>query len=299
MTECEKIIEKGFLPESFFQPETICDFYVDEKRKKIWAINLDLYQTFAHICDKYNLRYYAYAGTLLGAIRHHGFIPWDDDIDVCMPREDYEEFQRIALTELSEPYFLQTVSTDDNYFRTIIRLVNKNTTCLPVAFRHSNAINGIPLDIFPLDDCTPQTLQNELEDIRTLAIRCSSFMKRNDVSIMNEEQYERWKNSMTDTPRQDWEKVQNIARNTNSSDYYSMKVFVVADGRYNLPLRKSWFNSFKKINFVTINIQIPVGFESILETTYGDYMQFPPIEKRGMWHSGVIMDADKPYTEYM
>ncbi len=93
MTECERIIEQGILPKSFFEQEERCDFLVTEKRKKIWAVLLDLLIKFDFVCKKYSLTYFLADGTLLGAARHQGFIPWDDDIDVSMPREDYEKFQ--------------------------------------------------------------------------------------------------------------------------------------------------------------------------------------------------------------
>ena len=90
MTECERIIKEGILPESFFKPETICDFYVDEGRKKLWAILIDLLVQFDRVCRNHNLKYWVSFGGLLGIVRHNGFIPWDDDLDVCMPRADYE-----------------------------------------------------------------------------------------------------------------------------------------------------------------------------------------------------------------
>ena len=71
MTECERIIKKGILPESFFKPETICDFYVDETRKKIWAVEIDLYLTLAEVCEKHGLKLFTDGGTTLGAIRQY------------------------------------------------------------------------------------------------------------------------------------------------------------------------------------------------------------------------------------
>ena len=96
MTEAERIMQKGFLRKDFLKEEVICDFLVDEKRKKIWAIELDLLREFDRVCKKYNLKYYMWFGSLIGAIRHHGFIPWDDDLDVAMLREDYERFMEVA-----------------------------------------------------------------------------------------------------------------------------------------------------------------------------------------------------------
>lgn len=285
----------------FFKEEKRCDYLITEKSKKIWAINIDLYLEFSKICNKYNLNYFAYAGTLLGAIRHKGFIPWDDDMDVCMPRKDYEEFIRVAPHELSDPYFLQTVHSDKQYYRTIIRLVNKETTCLPVAFMHSDAINGIPLDIFPLDEFHLDTHEHDIALIRESAIRCSSFMKRNDTDKMTQEQYEKWLTTMTDNPFGEWEKVQKVATMYNSveSGLCCMKVFVINGSNYNNPLKKDWFGSHKTVMFENIEIRIPSYYDEILKATYGDYMKFPPIEKRGNWHSGVIVDPDKCFLDYV
>ena len=90
------------------EEEIICNFRVSSKRKKVWKVELDLLNNFIEICNKYKLTYFAIGGTLLGAIRHKGFIPWDDDIDIGMPREDYNKLLEIAKKEFKNPIFFQT-----------------------------------------------------------------------------------------------------------------------------------------------------------------------------------------------
>ena len=92
---------------SFYKEEIRSGFLVTEKRKKVWAAELQMLEKFDEICQKHNLTYYAYYGTLLGAVRHQGFIPWDDDIDVVMFRDDYEKFQAIAPEEFKERIFIK------------------------------------------------------------------------------------------------------------------------------------------------------------------------------------------------
>ena len=95
MTECEIIIEKGIIPKDFLNEEEKDGFLITETRKKIWAIELDLLFEVIRVCKKYNIQYTLAGGNILGAVRHNGFIPWDDDIDVAMFRDDYERFCRV------------------------------------------------------------------------------------------------------------------------------------------------------------------------------------------------------------
>ena len=90
------------------------EYIVTEETKKLWTVELDLLEKFKEICAKHSLRYYALAGTLLGAVRHRGFIPWDDDIDVAMPWEDCKKLMEIAPREVSFPYFFQDHLTEKN-----------------------------------------------------------------------------------------------------------------------------------------------------------------------------------------
>lgn len=291
----------SILGEDFFQEEVKCDYLVTEKMKKIWAVNIDIYLEFARICDKYGLKYFAYAGTLLGAIRHKGFIPWDDDMDVCMPRVDYEKFIQIAPDELSDPYFLQTPFTEPGYYRTITRLTNKKTTRIMSFFKHSGISHGLMLDIFPLDDCNPDTNKQDIEDILVHAKRCAQYLKRNDTDIMTPEHFARWKEYMTDNPMKEWKTVQELAmKDMNSNvDSYCMKVVVIPGSRYNTPVKKEWFTSVKKVQFENIHIQIPCGYDGFLTATFGDYMKYPPVDQRGEWHAGLTIDPERPYTDYL
>ncbi len=105
MKEIERLIKKGVITEDYLKEEVICDFLVDVNRKKMWAIMLDMLSEFISICKKHGLTYYMFYGSLLGAVRHKGFIPWDDDVDVAMPRKDYEKFLTLG-HEFLEPLFL-------------------------------------------------------------------------------------------------------------------------------------------------------------------------------------------------
>jgi lipopolysaccharide cholinephosphotransferase len=118
---------KTSFPADFFKEETRNGWFVTEKMKKIWAVEIDLYREFARVCDEYGLKYYMIYGGLLGAVRHGGFIPWDDDLDVCMPREDYDKLCALPERTFQYPYSLQTPFNQTNYSYTYIRLVNNET----------------------------------------------------------------------------------------------------------------------------------------------------------------------------
>lgn len=103
------------------------------------------------VCEKYGLTCWAIAGTMLGAERHKGFIPWDDDIDVALPRKDFQKLIEVAKLEFKDPYFLQTPRSDLGYYSSTIRLRNSNTTGIIVQDKKKKINNGIYIDIFPMD----------------------------------------------------------------------------------------------------------------------------------------------------
>lgn len=133
-------------------------FTVSEKRKRVWLKELECLELFRNICEKHSLTWFVIGGTLLGAIRHGGFIPWDDDLDVAMPRADYKKFLNIASKELQPPFYLQTAGSDKEFYCGFSRIRNAETTALihNQWTAKSKAINGIFLDIFPFD-CVPDS----------------------------------------------------------------------------------------------------------------------------------------------
>ena len=118
--------------------------------RKLQLTILDLIKMFAEICEKHHLRYFMVGGTMLGAARHQGFIPWDDDVDMGMPRPDYEKFIKIVSDELPEGFKFLNYKTDSSYRRYFSRLVNTNVEI----YNNSNSVEIIEnawLDIFPYD----------------------------------------------------------------------------------------------------------------------------------------------------
>ena len=298
MTECQKLIENGFLPEDFFREEVICDYTVTEDLKKIWAIELDLLREFKRVCEKYNLTYYAYAGTLLGAIRHKGFIPWDDDMDVCMPRRDYELLTRVYADEFKTPYFMQTPYTDKEYAYSFAKLRNVNTCFAAETFIESPMNQGVFLDIFPLDDSSMDGLLDRREKTMDILRKCSAFMSRNNKYITNKHtEYAKQLQFNDGDNVLFYEKIQNIPqKNTAVLDSLAVEVCTIYNSEKNL-WPKKYYQEGIEVPFCDTTICVPKEFDKVLRVLYKNYMEFPPVEKRGLWHSGVIKDLDRPFDE--
>jgi lipopolysaccharide cholinephosphotransferase len=126
----------GTPPASFYSEEVRLGYTVSAKMKKIWAVEIDLLQCLIDVCEGHHLKYWADGGTLPGAVRHQGFVPWDDDIDIIMPRKDYDKLVGLAVSgqEFQAPYLLQTAYTDTGYARDHAQLRDVRTTgVLPTA----------------------------------------------------------------------------------------------------------------------------------------------------------------------
>lgn len=299
MTECERLIKEGKFTEDFFKEEVRCDFLVDQKRKKIWAVELDLLLKFDEICKKHNLKYFLGGGTLLGAIRHDGFIPWDDDIDVNMPRDDYEKFIKIASKELQQPYFMQTPYTDKGYYFSFAKMRNSNTASISHAFKYQSFNQGICIDIFPYDNMLPETAESVYNQIVPLIENNSLYMRRSNPNL-TEEEVQRINNSLKLDPLETYKKIQALASQYNSEDteYIGNAVCTVFNWKKSI-YRKDLFQETIPHKFESITVQIPKGYLEYLEIHYGDWNKLPPIEKRGIWHNLVTIEPDIPYKDYL
>lgn len=122
-----------------------------ESLKRLHDTQVELLNEIVRVCDKHNLQYYLIGGTLLGAVRHKGFIPWDDDLDIAMPRKDYNKLTQEYKSEIDPRYFLQTNYTDHEYPAIFGKLRKNNTLFLETISKTSQCHHGIFIDIFPLD----------------------------------------------------------------------------------------------------------------------------------------------------
>lgn len=300
MTEVMKHDMKAILGEDFFKEETRCEYKISETQKMIWAMQLDLFFTFEEICKKHNLRYFFIYGNLIGAVRHKGFIPWDDDIDVGMPRKDYDIFMKVAPEELSNPYFLQTPYTSKNCFFSNITLRNSNGTFTSKAFKNLEYNKGIPLDIFPFDYCDLATVNRDRDKIFGHIMKCSSWMKL-QCQDLSSNQLKSIKEYDTSNPLKDWESIQQIASNPqyDGSEYMIMAVVIP---NYQKPphiYKSKWFEKTILTKFENIDVPIPIGWHEILTEAYGkDYMQYPSVEERGAINDKIIVDPYTPYLKY-
>lgn len=290
---------KAILGEDFFKEEIRCNYLVSAKMKRIWAVELDMYLSFAEVCDKYGLKYCVMGGTLLGAIRHKGFIPWDDDFDVLMPREDYNRFIEIASKDFNSPLFLQTPYSDSDFFGSWIKLRNSTTTGISKVTCHRRFNQGLFFDIFPMDFCNPETIEKDSHEIYVLAKKCGAYMRRGS-KYLNERQKKDEVTYFTENPLQDWENIQMISSNPKyiNSGYLCNTVYT--GDPYQIRMHPARCYS-KIVNhpFEGLTVKIPNEYDELLSIMYGNYKEFPPIEARGTRHSGIIFDPDRPYTDYL
>ncbi len=298
MTECERIVRNGVLPESFFKEEVRSDFLVDVNRKKIWAIEIDLLLEIDRVCKRYDLEYFLFWGSLLGAVRHCGFVPWDDDIDIVMPRKDYEKLLTLG-DEFSAPYFFQTPYTDKGFFYAHAKLRNSNTTAWDRPFAYQGMNFGIFLDILPLDNIDLKGGRECFERINALILDNSTAMKLSNPSPAPRD-LERIKNYDGRNPFERYEEIHSIARQFEG--IRTGKVSVLACTTYGYE-RDTFFEEdfFESIlwDFEGIKLPVPCGCKRVLEIAYGNWEEIPSAGKRGNWHKNLLFEPDVPYKEFI
>ena len=275
------------------------------KLRDLQLAELEILKEFIRVCKELNLKYYLYAGTLLGCIRHQGFIPWDDDIDVCMPRKDYEMFLEKGQEILKEKYFLQSYKTEPEYTLNFAKIRNSETTFIESSVRNSNINHGLYIDIFPLDGYSPKKkFYNWKMDI---------IYKLHRTHISKQYTFERRKTlkakilyKVTDiiykskTITQILERENKIAQkqDINKCTYVSTHEYIVKTPK-ELCVPKEYFKEGITKIFEGIEVNVPINYDEYLKILYGDYMQLPPEEKRIPHHYNEGVDLNKPYKEYI
>ena len=297
------------LPDDFLEEEVRCGYLVSKKMKEVWAVELDLLAEFDRVCKKHGIKYFASGGTMLGAVRHKGFIPWDDDIDLMMMRDDYTNLCNIAEKEFRHPFFFQTNKTDFGSIHGYARLRNSMTTGILTKYSGLKTNQGIFIDIFPLDVVVDDD---------------DAFKKQGDLAQKYKERAYFFSGFVPSTFYSGKNMYLTIAKRiighilsplfVELSNYNDCK-FEKTCQRYNYmkdPQRIStlsfMFNEIQHIKYSTDYkdlidmdfefLKIPVGkeYDHALQVRYGNYMEYV---RGGSIHGDIFFDTDHSYLDYI
>ncbi len=285
--------------------EVICGYLVTAEQKRINRCYLELLQEFDRLCREHNLKYYMFFGGLIGAARHKGFIPWDDDIDLIMPRRDFERLACMTQERFGakEPYFLQNPVTDPTNIDTLVRFRRSDTTSIReedwddlVTKKIDPPYHlGLGLSILPLDNVprgkfakkVQLTVSKVLSSVFYRAYEPAGekpfrwFISRIPAALLGYKNFFLFRH----LPYRLCGKNRSGMVQVFDGFYHGSTAFMAED-----------FEETVLLPFEDMMVPAPAGYDRILRQTYRDYMQFPPEDKRRPPHAS-IFSTDTPYPE--
>ena len=267
-------------------------------QKKLWETEQQILDVIDKVCTENGLRYSLAYGTLLGAVRHSGFIPWDDDVDVMMPREDYERLIEIWPTVAPKGYLLETERMFDDFVNTFLKIRKDHTTFLQYESERKEAHHkGIFVDIFPADRRAPGALSRKIQYV---AFAVSLLFNRGYPSGSQGITGFAEKALLKLTPKSFYRKLSNWAgEKSRTWNYRSSSELVfpctIRDSKRFYPS-----NLFEHLDRITFNGKEYYAYrdwDTFLSIRYGDYMQLPPEEERVWKHHPLMIDFEHNYEE--
>lgn len=260
---------------------------------------LEILKEFDRICRKHNLYYTAAFGTVIGAVRHKGFIPWDDDIDVYMKYEDYKKLEEIADEELGERFYFQSRKKNVQNFIYWNRIGLKNTTSIDKNLAHIHADWGICIDIFPLLPLgnTQEEIDKGIKVFRKINRYCLKYLMINTTEGCGTiEKLKRGLHRFIPDSK-------SVSLTNKYLDELGNKgmdtVRYCTSGTGAILLETKWFKEREYVPFEDIEIPIMKEYDAYLKKIYGDYMKLPPIEERETHvNENIILKFDEPYQNY-
>ncbi len=270
---------------------------------------LEILKAFIKVCEKYNLKYFLVGGSCIGAIRHHGFIPWDDDVDVGMPRPDYDKFMTLQKEYEGTPYFIQNWKSDKNYCYNFAKLRDSSTTFIENYWANTRMNHGVWVDIFPIDgmsynDIIPAKKFKRLVSRNWWNVYMSYFssMKRkfHKATFFKD----LWCNFLGVVF---W--PLNIGKwrqkhNEKKAKKIPFEKSILAGNLFGTnpkkeAMKKEIFTEFVQVPFEDIMVSVPKDYDSYLKNLFGDYMKLPPENQRVGHHHDKGLSLTQGYQEYI
>ena len=272
-----------------------------DELREIHTILLQILDWYHNFCVKNQLRYYILGGTLLGAVRHQGFIPWDDDIDVGMPRKDYERFLTLVTAQANVRYVVESADGNNYKFLYPFTKIYDTHTTLIENTRYPIR-RGIYIDIFPLDGAG-----GSLTEAKKHYLKIFSILTLFNISKIAINSHRAWYKNLLiicvhlllPTPKCAYSLIQTIKTRCKQYDFdtsASVGNLVGVWGKREL-VKREYFGTPKEYKFESITVYGVEQPDKYLTHVYGDYMQLPPEEKRVSHHSYIYRDLHKSYLD--
>ena len=259
--------------------------------RQVQLKQLEIAKEIKKVCDENEINYFLDSGTLLGAVRHKGFIPWDDDLDIGMLRDDYEKFINIAPQKLSNNFILQTWKTDEEYANAFAKIRMKNTLYIESSTNGNNMNHGIFIDVFPYDTYPNKKYQRFYQGIiltfykRILKVKCNYFnpkiynftfiglIKKTTYYLLKGLSFFLSKNQLIKSHDKCAKKYNGI-----TSEFYYEQTGGTPYGKWLVP--RECFDKYIDLQFEDTIFSCPFQHDLYLTSIYGNYMQLPPKEER-------------------
>ena len=275
-----------------------------EVLNKLHNCQMELLNEFVRICNENKLEYFLYGGTLLGAVRHKGFIPWDDDLDLAMPREDYERFLKIAPSNINSKFMIDNYHTNKKCYLNFTKIRNKNTLFIQDFQIGYDGPKGIWIDVFPLDGINKITKFQILRIKIIKSIRSIAHYKSNIFWGNNKIKLKKFLSMFFKViPLNSLLAFQDKIMKGNSKKKYNYFINIASQYSYKKQtMPKKVFLPAKELMFEGRKYKVPNDYDYFLKRIYGNYMELPPKEKRithnpvDIQFEGDIKNDEKNYS---
>lgn len=246
--------------------------------RRMQMIELELLVEIDRICRKNNIKYNLCGGTLIGAVRHKGFIPWDDDVDIRMLRSEYKKFNEACKRDLDDTrFFLQDFESDPKYRWGYAKLLRKDTVYIRTGQKHLGMKNGVFLDILISDGIPNRKWMRNIHDKLCFAIR-KTLWSPVGAKVVPQKKLRMWYAVLARIPRcvpVFGIKILSHLVSEEKSECFRSLTFPQKRG-----LKKEWFTELTDLEFEGHYFLAPADYDGWLSQEYGDYMKLPPEEKR-------------------
>lgn len=278
-------------PDFYFEDEVRDGFYVPGMMKRAWAAQLEILEDIDKVCKKHGIQYFAEWGTLLGAVRHGGFIPWDDDMDICMKRADYNRFLAVAKEELPGYSLLNchNVYNGEIYWGFLTRVVNGKQ--VNFTEEHLDKFHGFPyvtgLDIFSMDFVAPageEFIQAGLVNLVAIAIQsmdsaCADEEEKEERLCQVEELCNVRLNRAGNVKQQLYFLMERLFSMYSEQEAEKITLMPLGLENPNLQIPKAYYQEIIRLPFENTEIPVPAAYDAILRKKYGNYLK--PVRSGG------------------